>query len=77
VKPLLPRSDAPVIKYEVTFHVEHQDPWRRETVRKVVDVKDTGNEKTNQVDAILTASLVLDDEGMDHWNFKGVAKVTS
>jgi hypothetical protein len=74
-QPLLPRLPLRSIKYEVSFQVR---PSQGGQLRKVVvDVNDTGNEQTNQADAMVTATLVLDDEGIKHWTFKGVAKVTS
>ena len=74
-KPLFPPPGAPVIKYEVRFNVSQRGLQENRTV--TVDVNDTGNEMTNNSDAIVTASLVLDGEGIKHWVFKGCTKVTS
>lgn len=63
------------IKYEVTFQVHPSQGGQERKI--VVDVNDTFDEKTNQADAIITASLVLDDEGIEHWTLKSTAKVTS
>ena len=74
-KPLLPPPGAPVVKYEVRFEVSERG--LREDRKVIVDVNDTGNEMTNNADAIVTASLKLDDEGIKHWSYKGTSKVTS
>ncbi len=63
------------IKYEVHFEVS--EGCLREDKRVTVDVNDTGNEFTNKADAIVAASLELDNQGIKHWSLKGTAKVTS
>jgi hypothetical protein len=74
-KPLLPLIGAAVIKYEASFEISENG--LREMKKVVVGVNDTGDDRTNQADAILTATLKLDDEGIKHWSIKGCVKVTS
>jgi hypothetical protein len=63
------------MKYEVTFTIA---PSQGGGERKIVeDVTDTGDEKTNQADAILGATLTLDNEKIDRWTLKSCNKVTS
>jgi hypothetical protein len=63
-----------IIKYEVRFTVSEREVAERKVT---IDVNDTGNDQTNTADAIVAATLALDDEGIKHWSFKGCAKVTS
>jgi hypothetical protein len=74
-KPLLPPVGARVLKYELRFNVSEKGLQENRVV--VVDVNDTGDERTNKADAIVTATLKLDREGIKHWVFKGCANVTS
>lgn len=69
------RGGSTVLKYEVRFHVTEHGLQEPRTV--TVDVNDTGNEGTNTSDAIIAATLVLDDEGIQHWSLQGIAKATS
>lgn len=64
-----------VLKYEVRFNVSEKG--LQETRTLTVDVNDTGDERTNKADALVTATLKLDDEGIKHWVLKSCAKVTS
>jgi len=68
-------KDAKVLKYNVLFEIS--EGGLREDRTVTVDVNDTRHEGTNQADAMVTATLVLDDEGIKHWTLKGVAKATS
>jgi len=63
------------MKYEVTFEIAASQGGNERRVE--VDVIDQGDENTNKADAIVTASLVLDDEKIDRWSLVRVAKVTS
>lgn len=63
------------MKYEVTFKIAASQGGNERKVE--VDVIDQGSEQTNQADAIITASLVLDAEKIDRWSLVRVAKVTS
>lgn len=72
---LSPPAGAKVIKYEVRFNCT--ESGLGEDRKLTVDVNDTGDDRTNQADAIVTATLKLDDEGIKHWSFKGCNKVTS
>ena len=74
-KPLFPAANAAKLKYELRFSATEKGLQEMKTV--VVDVNDTGDENTNKADAIVTATLVLDDQGIKHWAFKSCAKVTS
>jgi hypothetical protein len=74
-KPLLPRPGAHVLRYELRFAVSETGPQEIRTC--TVDVNDTGDERTNRADAIVTASLQLDDEGIKHWKFQSCSKATS
>lgn len=64
-----------VLKYEVRFNVSERGLHEDRAV--TVDVNDTGDEFANTSDAIIAASLVLDDEGIKHWALKKCSKVTS
>lgn len=73
--PLRFSGGSTVLKYEVRFTTTERGLQENRSV--TVDVNDTGVESTNTCDAIVAASLVLDDEGIKHWSLKGCAKVTS
>ena len=64
-----------VLKYEVRFNISERGLQENKIVP--VGVNDTGDERINQADAIVAASLALDDQGIRHWVLKGCVKVTS
>jgi hypothetical protein len=68
-------ASAKIIKYEVRFTTSERG--LSETKVIPVDVNDTGIDGLNNADAIIAASLVLDDQGIKHWSLKSCAKVTS
>ena len=74
---LAPLHGARTIKYQVSFEVSASIRRLCEPKTVTVEVNDTGDDRTNHSDALVTATLELDDAGIKHWTLKGCTKATS
>lgn len=62
-------------EYEVQFSLSQ--PGHPETLTVYVDVNSTGHDDTDRADAILGATLTLDDRGITEWSVKSCARVVT
>ncbi len=69
---LVPPPGTPPVEYTLSFALP--DGTLRDVV---VEVNPTGDEGIDQADAIVTATLKLDDDGIKVWSFKGMARRAS